>query len=90
MNNNIKHALEDHAEVLRQYLDNDSTDQTALAFLIKRLMVKLFKKQYIEYVLNYINIGNLTEFHTKLADKLGNDLADEIIAATKKQIAKKK
>jgi hypothetical protein len=89
MNPIIKHNLEDHATVLSQYLENENTDRNVLAWLIKRLLIKLFRKEYIVYALEYINIGGIDEFHEKLAEKLGGDLADEIIVAVKKQIASK-
>lgn len=90
MNTIIKHHLNDHAEVLRQYLENDVTEKTIIAWLIKRLMLKLFKKQYMDYVLQKINIGSMADFEIKLAEKLGDELSDEIIQAIKKHLSRKK
>lgn len=90
MNTIIKHHLNDHAEVLRQYLENDVTEKTIIAWLIKRLMLKLFKKQYMDYVLQTINIGSMADFEIKLAEKLGDELSDEIIQAIKKHLSRKK
>lgn len=90
MNNILKHHLNDHAEVLNQYMANETTDKVILASMIKRLMLKLFRKQYMEYALNYININGMVEFETKLAEKLGDDLSNEIIQAIKKHLTKKK
>lgn len=88
MNAILKHHLNDHAEVLSQYMANRTTDKTILAWLIKRLLLKLFKREYINYALEYINIADIAQFHVKLADKLGNDLADDIIDAVNKHLKK--
>lgn len=90
MNAIIKNHLDDHSELLKQYLDNETTDKTILSWLIKRLMLKLFKKEYLMYALEYINIADIPEFHVKLSEKLGDDLADDIITAVNKHLAKKK
>ena len=90
MNAIIKHHLNDHANVLKQYMENTTTDKTILAWLIKRILIKLFRKEYILYCLDYINIGDIPDFHVALTEKLGDELADDIIDAVKKHLAKKK
>lgn len=90
MNIIIKSHLNDHSEVLKQYIENDTTDKKLLAWLIKRLFLKLFKKEYMMYALQYINVTDLPEFHIKLSEKLGDELANDVMDAIKKHLAKKK
>ena len=90
MNAYLIYKLDDHAEVLRQYLANENTDKTILAGLIKRLMLKLFQKKYMDYVLNKVNITSMADFEIQLAEKLGDELSHDIIAAIKKHLSKKK
>jgi len=42
------------------------------------------------YCLDYINIADIPDFHVALTEKLGDELADDIIDAVKKHLAKKK
>jgi len=90
MNLLLKTHLEDHGELFKQYMENETTDKSILAWLIKRLFIKLFRKQYMEYVFKKINIESWPDFEIKLAEKLGDDLASEIIIAIEQHCNKKK
>lgn len=77
----LKIWLEARAQVIENYLNDEKTDRKILAQTLTYLLLRLFKKSYVNFVLNYLNIGSMPEFKERLADKLGNEAADKIIKA---------
>jgi len=77
----LKIWLEARAQVIENYLNDDKIDRKLLAQILTYLLLRLFKKTYVNHVLNYLNIGSMPEFKERLADKIGNEAAEKLIKA---------
>ena len=66
----MKPHIENHVEVLSQYMNSKTTEHTTLAGMIVRMLIKLFKKPYFEYALDVWFARENLKPVTKLDDKI--------------------
>lgn len=52
MDARIEHHIKEHVEVLSQYMASENTDHPKLSGMIVRILIKFFKKAYLEYALD--------------------------------------
>ena len=70
MNAKIEYHIKEHVEVLSQYMANKSTDHPKLVGLIVRLLIKFFKREYLDYALDVW----FAKENLKPADKIGEKI----------------
>jgi predicted nucleic acid-binding protein len=67
MDAKIEYHIKEHVEVLSQYLTSNNTDKPKLGGMVVRILIKFFKRAYLEYALDiWFEKENLQP-----ADKIG-------------------
>jgi hypothetical protein len=70
MDQKIEYAVKQHVEVLSQYMNNENTAHPTLIKMIVRILIKFFKKAYLEHALDiWFEKENLKPV-TKIEDKI--------------------
>jgi hypothetical protein len=70
MDAKIEYHVKQHVEVLSQYMSNNTTQHPTLIKMIVRILIKFFKKQYLERALDiWFEKENLQP-----ADKIGEKI----------------
>lgn len=70
MDAKIEYHVKQHVEVLSQYMNNNTTQHPTLIKMIVRILIKFFKKQYLERALDiWFEKENLQP-----ADKIGEKI----------------
>lgn len=70
MDSKIQHHIKEHVEVLSQYMASTNTDHPKLVGMIVRILIKFFKREYLDYALDvWFEKENL-----KPADKIGEKI----------------
>ena len=70
MNAKIEYHIKQHVDVLSQYMASNNTDHPKLVGMIVRILIKFFKREYLDYALDvWFEKENL-----KPADKIGEKI----------------
>jgi hypothetical protein len=90
MNAIEQHYIKEHAVLLQQYLDNPNQDPVILAKLIERIVRRLVRLNWLEPVMKILNVTDAHDFEYLLADRIGVELASDIMeSAAVAKLAKK-
>jgi hypothetical protein len=70
MDAKIEYHVKQHVEVLHQYMNNKTTDHKTLIKMFVRILIKFFKKQYLERALDIW----FEKENVQPADKIGEKI----------------
>lgn len=85
MKTSLKNWLTERAAIIENYLNDEKTDKKVIEIVLTHLLLRLFNKQNVNFVLTCLNVESLPDFKERLAAKIGKAAADKIIKAIEKR-----
>ena len=70
MDAKIEYHLKQHVEVLHQYMNNNTTQHPTLIKMIVRMLIKFFKREYLDHALDIW----FEKENVQPADKIGEKI----------------